>query len=126
MKKEDILAQYAIEVKNRYAILLREEPYQSINHTETIDRQWQCLKGGIKQTLAETAPKIERKKKNEWITDKILNMMNARRSIKIGSAEQERLESEIILECKRAKEKWYSDKCTERESVETVKYTTNA
>ena len=65
MKKEDIQAQYAIEVKNRYDILLREEPDQSINHTEAIDRQWRCLKGGIKQALTETVPKIERKKKNE-------------------------------------------------------------
>ena len=40
LKKEDIQAKYAIEVKNRYDILLREEPDQSINHTETIDRLW--------------------------------------------------------------------------------------
>ena len=33
LKKEDIQAQYAIEVKNRYDILLREELDQSINHT---------------------------------------------------------------------------------------------
>ena len=74
--------------------MLREEPDQSINHRETIDRQRQCLKGGIKQTLAETVSKIERKKKNEWMTDEIVNMMNNRRSIKIGSAEWERLQSE--------------------------------
>ena len=53
LKKEDIQAQYAIEVKTWYDLLLREKPDQSINHTETIDRQWRCLKGGIKQTLAE-------------------------------------------------------------------------
>ena len=39
LKKEDIQAQYAIEVKNRYDILLREEPDQSINHIKTIDGQ---------------------------------------------------------------------------------------
>ena len=44
------------------------------------------------------------------MTDEILNMMNARRNIKAGSAEWERLESKIRLECKRAKEKWYSDR----------------
>ena len=69
LKKEDIHAQCAVEAKNRYDILLREEPDQSINHTETIDRQWRCLKGGIEQTVAKTVPKIERKKKNEWMTD---------------------------------------------------------
>ena len=62
LKKEDIQAQNAIEVKNRYDILLREEPDQSIFHTETIDRQWLCLKGGFKQALTETVPKIEWKK----------------------------------------------------------------
>ena len=108
-------------MKNRYDILLREEPDQSINHTEIIDRQWRCLKGGIKQALAATVPKIERKKKNEWMTDEILNTMNARRNIKVGSAEQEILESKIRLECKRAKEKWYSDKCAEIENLEKRK-----
>jgi hypothetical protein len=85
------------------------------------DRQWRCLKGGIKQALAATVPKIERKKKNEWMTDEILNTMNARRNIKVGSAERERLESKIRLECKRAKEKWYSDKCAEIENLEKRK-----
>ena len=114
-------------MKNRFDILLREEPDQGINHTETIDRQWRCLKGGIKQILAKTVPKIEQKKKNEWMTDEILNTMNARRSIKVGSAERERLESKIRLECKRAKEKWYSDKCAEIENLEEKeKYATNA
>ena len=44
-------------------LLLREEPDQSINQSETIDGQWRCLKGGIKQTLAQTVPKIERKRR---------------------------------------------------------------
>ena len=73
-------------MKNQYDILLREEPDQSINHTETINRQWRCMKGGIKQTVAKTVPKIERKKQNEWMANEILNTMNARRSIKVGSA----------------------------------------
>ena len=102
LKKEDIPAQYAFEVKNQYNILLKEKPDQSINHTETIDRQWRCLKGGIKQALAETVPKIKQKKKNEWMTDEIVNMMNAKINIKVASAKQERFEREIRLECKRA------------------------
>ena len=40
------------------------------------------------------------------MTDEILKMMNARRNIKVGSAEWERLESKIRLECKRANEIW--------------------
>ena len=79
------------------------------------------MKGGIKQALATTVPKIEQKKKNEWMTDEILNTMNARRNIKVRSAERERLESRIRLECKRAKEKWYSDKCAEIENLEKRK-----
>ena len=47
------------------------------------------------------------------MTDEILNM-TARRNIKVESAERERPESKIRLERKRAREKWYSDKCTER------------
>ena len=62
------------------------------------------------QALTEIIPKIEQKNKNEWMTDEILNMMNDRRNIKIGSAEMVRLESKIRMECKKAKEKWYSDK----------------
>ena len=61
-------------MKNQNDILLSEESDQSINHTETIDRQWRCLKGGIKQTLTETVPKIEQKKRDEWMTDEILTM----------------------------------------------------
>ena len=76
--------------------MLKEEPDHNINHTETIDRQWQCCKVGIKQTLAETVPKIERKKKNEWMTDEILNTTNARRNIKVGSAERDRREQNQI------------------------------
>ena len=40
------------------------------------------------------------------MTEENLNMMNARRNIKVGSAEQGRLEGKIRLECKRAKGKW--------------------
>ena len=57
---------------------------QTINDTETSDRQWRCLKGRIKQALTETVPKIEQKKKNEWMTDEILNMMNARQEEQNG------------------------------------------
>ena len=61
------------------------------------------------------------------MTDEILNTMNARRNIKVGNAEWKRLESKIRLECKTAKEKWYSDKCAEIENVEKrEKYVTNA
>ena len=56
------------------------------------------------------------------MTDEILSMMNARRNIEIGSAERERLESEIRWECKRGKAKWYSDKCAEIENPEEKKY----
>ena len=66
--------------------------------------------------MADTVPKVNQKKKNEWMTDEILNTMNARRS-----AERERLESKIRLECKRAKEKWYSDTCTEIENLKKRK-----
>ena len=78
------------------------------------------------QALAETVPKIERKWKDKRMTDEILNMMNARRNIKVGSAEQERFDSKIRLESKRAEEKWYSDKCAATESGEKKKYATNA
>ena len=64
---------------------------------------------------------FDRKKKNEWMTDAILNMMNVRRNIKVGSAERERLDKKIRLECKRAKKKWYGDKCAEIENLKKRK-----
>ena len=51
------------------------------------------------------------------MADEILKKMNAARNI----AERVRLERKIRLECKRAKEKWYSDKCAEIENLEKRK-----
>ena len=70
--------------------------------------------------MAETVTKIKQKKKNEWMIDEILNMMNDR-SIKIGRAERAIRECEIRLKWKRAEEKWYSDKCAEIENLEKRK-----
>ena len=62
LKNENIQIQYATEVKNRYDTQLREDPDQSINHTETIYKQRRCLKDGIKQAFTEAVPKSSGKK----------------------------------------------------------------
>ena len=62
----------------------------------------------------ENAPKIERKKKQIWMTAKIMNLMAERKKAK-NPQEYTKINKEIRKSCRIAKENWINQKCDQIE-----------
>jgi len=64
----------------------------------------------------ETIPKIKAKKKQKWMTDFILDMMEERRKVKGKDiSKYKELDNAIKAKCKEEKEVWWNQKCDEIE-----------
>ena len=79
----EIQNQYSIKVQNRFSILFEEISVgQNQNVTQGSsrpDQEWQCLKQSV-QEANETLPKVEKRKKQSWMTEGILNLMEERKA----------------------------------------------
>ena len=111
LKNPQINAAYNEIIQNRFSVLDIED----VEQNEEIDRMWMELKEGVKSAIEAAVPKQKRRKKNEWITEEILGLMDERRKQKRRSKEYEEIDKEIRRECKLAKEKWYENRCMEIE-----------
>ena len=69
------------------------------------------LKNSITEATEEEIPKKERKAKQKWMTDDILELMDRRRLAKGDQQEYERLHKEVRRRCEEAKEWWLNEKC---------------
>ena len=63
-------------------------------------------------------PVQERRAKQKWMTNEILDLMTERRLNKRDVQEYNRIDKEIKTKCKLAKEQWLSDQCEEIEELE--------
>lgn len=87
----------------------------------TIDCDIDALAGSIKEVLLSTADEVlgkQRKRKQPWVTDDILDLCDERRALKRGrgrdptSADKYRLvNQQIRTRMKEAKEDWIEDQC---------------
>ncbi|XP_072401677.1 uncharacterized protein [Diabrotica undecimpunctata] len=74
----------------------------------------------INQTILDKYLRPTTVKKKEWITDKILNMMENRRRAKNRDMwEYKRIDKEIRKTIRETKNKWFKDQCREIESLES-------
>jgi len=74
----------------------------------------------IKQAAEEVLPNMARKKKQDWMTDEILELMEARRQTKRCSDEYNVLNKKIRRKCRFEKEAFYQEQCQELEQLEKV------
>ena len=107
----ELKEKYLLEVKNKFEILSLEADEQGQPASEIM---WKNLKESIEHGNL-TAPKIEKKKSKAWMTDEIMEKMEARKKAK-NTLAYEPLNKEIKKLCKNAKEEWFNTKCEEIES----------
>ena len=70
----------------------------------------------------ENAPKIQRKKKQVWMTEEILAKMDKRKQAK-NTSEYAQIDREIRRNCRKEKEKWCNEKCAEIEESQKLNAT---
>ena len=89
------------------------------HNTGSPDDQWQTLKAAIMKPAETILIKKKQKEKQEWMTDKILQLMALRRTFK-GKCEQKykQIHNEIRLQIRIAKEDFYKKKCDEIEELQ--------
>ncbi|XP_072398255.1 uncharacterized protein [Diabrotica undecimpunctata] len=103
-----------------YHLLKSKEELNKIEiiTTEDANRKWHMLKDALISTCETTLTLKLIKNKNEWMTDEILHLMEARRSYKTKDKNKYNIiHTEMRRNIRDAKEIWYSDKCEEIEQL---------
>ena len=122
LKEETYKSKYNVEVQNIYERLCIEETEQQPDNgsfNNQCDQKWTTVKQSIKSSLNAVLPRKANRKKQKWMTDHILNLMENRKQFKNSDKDEyNRLNKQINLACKEAKEKWLVNECEEVEQLE--------
>ena len=88
------------------------------NYTNNVEEQWNEMKTSI-TTLTYESLTSKKEKKQEWMTDEILHMMEERRKLKGRNVnEYNKLHKSILRKIKEAKETRLTEKCMEIENLQ--------
>lgn len=86
-----------------------------------IEPQWNMLKKALIDTQVTDIGYIQVVKKQQWMTDKILQLMDKRREQKARNIDRyKELNKEVRRACRRAKECWLAEKCSEIETLRLI------
>jgi hypothetical protein len=111
-----------MELKNKHNVVIQKR-YNAMEIITTIDDQWDMLKESVVQASQTYIPKLERKKHKEWMTEDILQLIDARRKKKESAEEYSILTKVIKSMCDKAKEELLNHMCKE---IEANRNTTRA
>ena len=122
LKAETYKNKYNVDVQNIYEILCIEEteqPPDNGSSNNQCDKKWTTVKQSIKSSLNAVLPRKSNRKKQNWMADHILNLMENRKQFKnTDKDEYNSLNKQINLVYKEAKEKWLVNQCEEVEQLE--------
>ena len=108
VKEETYKNKYNVKVKNIFERLCIEETEQQPDNgsfNNQCDQKWTTPKHSIKSSLNALLPRKANSKKQQWMTDHILNLMKNRNQFKNSDKDEyKRLNKQINLACKEAKE----------------------
>ena len=105
LNNQTIRDEYAVTVQNQFEVLENER-----------NTKWEAFKEATVSAAKRVVPKREKKSKNKWITNEILDLMQSRQQISNhGSAEYKQIDKEIRVKCREAKEIWLNEQCEEIE-----------
>jgi len=116
LKEEGMREKYAVEVKNRYEVLMNMEEEKATTKEETVDKQWESIKKAISEANEAMIPQKEKETKQPWMTEEILEMMKTRKQTK-GTTRYKEIDKEIKKKCVEAKEEWLNQKCAKIEEL---------
>ena len=108
-----IREEYVVCVRNRFAALIDE----SENDAEA---QWSRLQEALNGAADEVIPNVERRRRQEWMNEDILQKMNRRRLMKNKTSDYKALDKEIKEDCSRARDRWLNEQCAEVERLEKI------
>ena len=116
----ELQEKYKVAVKNKFQTLLDESLMQFRNETEQekIDVKWECIRDSIRHGN-ESLPKYEKRAKQPWMTEEILELMSERKPNK-NSSLYSQVNKLIQQKCKEAKEKWLQNKCNNIEKAQNI------
>ena len=120
LKQESIRNKYNVEVRYKYELLVNQDQIQEPNDQLNVENKWNIFKTSILTALQETLPKKMNDKKKIWMTDEILVKMSESRKFKNSKdiEKYDRLNREIIHECRAAKTQYLEDQCKIIEDLE--------
>ncbi|XP_060533833.1 uncharacterized protein LOC132706497 [Cylas formicarius] len=98
-----------------------EARLQTINNynDEDVEPRWTVLKKALLDTQEIDIGYVQASKKQQWMTDKILKLMDERRKYKTTDINRYReLNRAVRSECRKAKEGWLAEKCSEMEALQ--------
>lgn len=111
-RDNEMTERYAVEVRNRYAVLKNEA------ESDGAEEQWNILAKALQKGVEEVIPDSRGRRKKPWMTEEILDMMVERRRLKGRDQVQYRIKNkEIHRECNRRKEQWLNEHCEEVEEM---------
>ncbi|GFS20340.1 craniofacial development protein 2-like [Elysia marginata] len=99
-----------LSLRQRYSVNIRNE-FQLLGELEEPEEQWHQLITAITEAATEEIPPTERRARQRWMTNEILEMMDKRRQAKNDKHAYETLHKQIRKKCDEAKEKWLNEKC---------------
>lgn len=93
---------------------------EQIQEGNEVNKMWcEWKKTVIETTKSVLKEKPREKKKEVWMTNKILDMMDHRRQIKNRNSDEYKVANrEIQRQCREAKNKWYENKCNYIQQLE--------
>lgn len=116
LKNQDIRNELQTRINTNLKTLENKEEYRNYR---SIDEKWCAIKSALLDPSMDVLRKEKPKRKNEWMTSGILDLMDKRRSYK-GKNEQQYRETQRIIRMKirKAKEDYYKQKCEEIEELQ--------
>ena len=98
--------EYSVQVKNQFESLIDEGE----------ETTWEAMRDILIETAENILPKKRKRKRQKWMTEEILLMMEDRQKLndRQGSGYRE-LDKQIKKKCREAKENWLNDQCAEVE-----------
>ena len=101
LEADDVRNSFSTLVRNNFDLLMDEEPIHSDDGIKRLEREWSCLSQAITESATESVPKADRIKKQDWMTDEILDLMEERHQFK-NTARYQTINNEIRKKCKLA------------------------
>ena len=103
------------EVLEGFRGSMRQRPTETVE-SKTVEEEWVALRDDIVKAAEDQIGRKTRPRKNPWVTQEILNLIDERRNYKnaaneLGRREYKRLKNEVDMKCKLAKQESLEDKC---------------
>ncbi|GFO47179.1 craniofacial development protein 2-like [Plakobranchus ocellatus] len=81
-------------IREKYQVSVQNK-FESLGEAEEIEKQWENFKEAITLAATEEIPRVERKSKQKWMTDEILELMDERRKAKNNDEKYETLQNKV-------------------------------